>query len=48
MVVDGNVVTSRGPATTYAFAYELAGLLGGDAEAVKQRMLYDHAFKKEA
>lgn len=48
VVVDGNVVTSRGPATTYAFAYELAGLLGGDVEAVKQRMLYDHAFKKEA
>lgn len=47
VVTDGNVVTSRGPATAYAFAYELAGLLGGDVEAVKQRMLYDHAFKKE-
>ena len=48
VVTDGNVVTSRGPATAYSFAYELAGLLGGDVEAVKQRMLYDHAFKKEA
>ncbi len=48
VVTDGNVVTSRGPATAYAFAYELARLLGGDTEAVKKRMLYDHAFKKEA
>lgn len=48
VVTDGNVVTSRGPATAYAFAYELAGLLGGDVEAVQKRMLYDHAFKKEA
>jgi len=48
VVADGNLVTSRGPATAYAFAYELAGLLGGDVEAVKKRMLFDHAFKKEA
>lgn len=48
VVTDGNLVTSRGPATAYTFAYELAGLLGGDVEAVKKRMLYDHAFKKEA
>lgn len=48
VVIDGNVVTSRGPATAYAFAYELTRLLGGDAEAVKKRMIYDHAFKKEA
>lgn len=46
VVTDGNLVTSRGPATAYAFAYELAGLLGGDVEAVKKRMLYDHAFKE--
>lgn len=48
VVTDGNLVTSRGPATAYAFAYELARLLGGDAQAAKNRMLYDHAFKKEA
>ena len=48
VVTDGNVVTSRGPATAYAFAYELVGLLGGDVEAVQKRMLFDHAFKKEA
>jgi 4-methyl-5(b-hydroxyethyl)-thiazole monophosphate biosynthesis len=48
VVVDGNLVTSRGPATAYAFAYKLAELLGGDAEAVKKRMIYDHAFRKEA
>ena len=47
VVADGNVVTSRGPATSYAFAYKLAELLGGDVEAVKKRMLYDQAFKKE-
>lgn len=47
VVVDGNVVTSRGPATVYAFAYKLAELLGGDAEAVKKRMIYDHAFTRE-
>lgn len=48
VVTDRNVVTSRGPATAYAFAYELVRLLGGDEKAVKKRMLYDHAFKKEA
>ena len=47
VVADGNVVTSRGPATSYAFAYKLAELLRGDVEAVKKRMLYDQAFKKE-
>lgn len=46
VVVDKNVVTSRGPATAYAFGYKLAELLGGDVEAVKKRMLYDHAFNK--
>lgn len=47
VVVDGNLVTSRGPATAYAFAYKLVELLGGDAEAVKNRMIYDHAFTRE-
>ena len=48
VVTDGHVGTSRGPAPAYAFAYELVGLLGGDVEAVQKRMLFDHAFKKEA
>lgn len=44
VVVDGNIVTGRGPATAYAFAYKLVDLLGGDSWAVKERMLYFHAF----
>lgn len=44
VVIDGNIVTSRGPATAYAFAYKLVDLLGGDSLAVKKRMVYFHAF----
>lgn len=44
VVIDGNIVTSRGPATAYGFAYELVELLGGDALAVKKRMVYFNAF----
>lgn len=44
VVIDGNIVTSRGPATAYAFAYKLVDLLGGDSLAVKNRMLYFNAF----
>lgn len=43
-VIDGNIVTSRGPATAYAFAYKLVELLGGDSLAVKNRMVYFNAF----
>lgn len=45
VVVDENIVTGRGPATVYAFAYKLVELLKGDAMAVKKRMLYHHAFE---
>ncbi|MFR1449649.1 MAG: DJ-1 family glyoxalase III [Beduini sp.] len=44
VVIDGNIVTSRGPATAYAFAYKLVDLLGGDSLAVKKRMIYFNAF----
>ena len=44
VVIDGNIVTSRGPATAYAFAYKLVDLLGGDSLAVKNRMVYFNAF----
>lgn len=44
IVIDGNIVTSRGPATAYAFAYKLVELLGGDSLAVKNRMVYFNAF----
>lgn len=44
VVVDGNLITSRAPATTYRFAYKLVEVLGGDWKAVADRMIYDHAF----
>jgi protein deglycase len=47
VVVDGNLVTSRGPATAYAFAYKLVDVLSGDSLAVKNRMVYFNAFDAE-
>lgn len=47
VVRDGNLITSRGPATAYAFAYALVDALGGDSQAVKDRMVYSHAFEEE-
>lgn len=44
IVVHGNLITSQGPATAYAFAYKLVELLGGDAKAVQNRMVYFNAF----
>ena len=44
VVIDRNIITSRGPATAYAFAYALVDHLGYDAKAVQERMLYDAAF----
>lgn len=44
VVIDGNIVTGRGPATAYAFAYKLVDLLGGDSLSVKKRMVYFNAF----
>lgn len=44
MGIDSNIVTSRGPATAYGFAYKLVELLGGDDLAVKKRMVYFNAF----
>lgn len=41
VVVDGNLVTSRGPATTFLFAYKLIDLLGGDSSKLKAGMLWD-------
>ena len=45
VVVDGKLITSRGPATTFPFAYKLVEVLGGDAEKLKAGMLYN-ALKK--
>ncbi len=46
VVRDDNLITSRGPATTYAFAYALVDALGGDSAAVKSRMVYSNAFRE--
>lgn len=44
VVSDGNLITSRGPATAYVFAFALVDALGGDSLAVKNRMAYFNAF----
>lgn len=41
VVVDGNIITSRGPATTLLFAYKLVDILGGDSEELKNGMLWN-------
>ena len=43
VVVDGNVITSRGPATTIPFALKLAEKLAGKqvAESVSKKTLAD-------
>lgn len=46
VVVDGNIITSRGPATALAFAYHLVETLGGDAESLRNGMLYTDVFGK--
>ena len=40
VVVDGNIVTSMGPATVLSFAYKLVDLLGGNSDILKKGMLY--------
>ncbi len=41
VVVDDNIITSRGPATTFPFAYMLLEKLGGDSKSLKKAMLYN-------
>lgn len=41
VVVDNNLITSRGPATTMLFAYKLVDVLGGDSEVIKNGMLWN-------
>lgn len=40
VVVDGHIITSRGPATTFSFAYTLVDVLGGNSQTLKEGMLY--------
>ena len=44
VVVDGHLTTSRGPATALAFAYNLVEQLGGDANGLREAMLYRDIF----
>ena len=41
VVVDGKLVTSRGPGTPLPFAFALVDVLGGDSAFIKERFLYD-------
>ena len=41
VVVDGNLITSRGPGTTLPFAYRLVEILGGRGDKHKQAMQYN-------
>lgn len=41
VVVDENLITSRGPATTMLFAYKLVDVLGGNSEQLKEGMLWN-------
>jgi len=41
VVIDKNLITSRGPATTLLFAYKLVDVLGGNSIQLKKGMLWD-------
>ena len=41
VVVDENLITSRGPATTLLFAYKIVDVLGGNSEILKEGMLWN-------
>ena len=44
VVVDGQLTTSCGPATALAFAYNLVEQLGGNANGLREAMLYRDVF----
>ncbi len=41
VVVDGDIITSRGPGTSLPFAFRLVELLGGDADSLREGMEYN-------
>ena len=45
VVVDGNIVTSRGAGTALAFANALVDLLGGDGQQLAHTKVYDRLFQ---
>ena len=42
VVVDGNVITSKGPATAFEFAYKILEVLGSDYNKIMEDMLYNN------
>ena len=42
VVQDGNLITSRGPATIMPFAYKLVDVLGGDSAPIAKAMLFSN------
>ncbi|MDW8680524.1 DJ-1/PfpI family protein [Streptococcus suis] len=40
VVVDGQIITSRGAGTSFDFAYKLVDLLGGNGKSLAQAMVY--------
>lgn len=41
VVKDGHIITSRGPATAFAFGYALVEALGKNSESLKKSMCYE-------
>ena len=41
VVVNGNLITSRGPATALLFAYKILDVLGINSDALKDGMLWN-------
>ncbi len=42
---DGHLITSRGPATAMAYAFQIAEVLGVDTKELQHQMLYDYLKK---
>lgn len=48
VVVDGNIITSRGPATALEFSYRLLDKLGSDkSDKLRESMMYNFLMDKE-
>ena len=43
VVIDGQIVTSQGPATPYPFAFQIIEALGQDTSEMKERLMYNFA-----
>lgn len=47
VMVDDNIITSRGPATAFEFGYTLVELLNGNAEELKEAMQYNFLMERK-